>query len=187
MNFIRMMLYGENLKPEWEKYRRIFMYLVFGVLTTVVNFVCYLVCDKIIVAEINVRFILWDIDLIDILNTLIAWIVAVTFAFFTNRAFVFKSSDSILKEFISFVAARIATLVVFEEGTFILFVAILENALRIPKDTVMINIFSFGFTYLYLMKLINCVFVVFANYFLSKFFVFRNRKADDSVDSDSRK
>ena len=121
-DFIVMMFTGKNIKPEWEKYRKIFMYLVFGVLTTLVNIVVYIVCDKLITGEIILNLFSLKLDLIDIINTFIAWVLAVLFAFFTNRAFVFLSKGSIIKELISFFAARLATLIVFEEGTFLLFI-----------------------------------------------------------------
>ncbi|MCQ2534521.1 MAG: GtrA family protein [Clostridia bacterium] len=185
-DFIVMMFTGKNIKPEWEKYRKVFMYLVFGVLTTAVNFISYIVCDKLITGEIILSIFGFKLDVIDIINTFISWVLAVLFAFFTNRAFVFLSKGSIIKELISFFAARLATLIVFEEGTFLLFILILENAFKIPKDTILfaiplLSFSTFNFTYLYLLKLINCVFVMIANYFLSKLFVFRNKEAKKEV------
>ena len=52
-----------------------------------------------------------------------------------------------------------------------------------PASTPMFMIASFAFTYDYLVKLINCVFVVIANYVLSKIMVFRKK---DMVDYNAK-
>ena len=51
-----------------------------------------------------------------------------------------------------------------------------------PMTTISIFGFSFGFTYEYLVKLINSVFIVIANYVMSKLMVFKNK---DMVDYNS--
>ncbi|MGG2063548.1 GtrA family protein [Bacillus sp. S14(2024)] len=72
-------------------------YVIFGVLTTLVNIVCYALLTK--VFQIDYKW-----------ATTIAWIVSVLFAFVTNKLYVFqskpKSAASILKEFISFMFFR---------------------------------------------------------------------------------
>jgi len=88
-------------------------------------------------------------------NTL-AWAAAVVFAFFTNKKYVFRSRATgrgLWFEFLSFVAARIASLAV-DMGWMILAVG------RWGMEENVANIFS------------NIV-VVIANYFFSKFVVFR--------------
>lgn len=80
-----------------EKYREIAAYIVFGVLTTLVNWVVYTVlslCTPLGVTALNA----------------IAWTAAVIFAFFTNKVYVFKSGagikNGLFVEFATFVAAR---------------------------------------------------------------------------------
>lgn len=60
------------------QYKDILSYLFFGVCTTLVNIVCYYVCVR------------W-LGLSTIEGTVVAWILAVLFAFVTNKQFVFKS------------------------------------------------------------------------------------------------
>lgn len=72
------------------------MYLVMGVLTTVVNFVCYFI---------------FELFLSPTLSTVIAWFISVLFAYITNSKWVFLSNAKTLKEhlaqIISFFAARL--------------------------------------------------------------------------------
>ena len=88
----------------YKKNEEVVMYLIMGVLATIVN--------------ISVKYAL----LFTILNpkdafelqvaVIISWIAAVLFAYTTNRKFVFKSKENnILKEFSSFIVARIITLI----------------------------------------------------------------------------
>ena len=76
--------------------RETISYLIFGVLTTVVNIGIYKLCRTV---HIEYR-----------LSTIIAWIIAVIVAFVTNKIFVFESTNMqsgiVFKEAVSFVAAR---------------------------------------------------------------------------------
>ncbi len=86
-----------------RKYRHVLLYGIFGVLTTVVNIVVYWVMAHLL-------------HLTTTPSTLIAWVVAVLFAYLTNRKWVFDSqaegNKQILAELISFFLCRIATGVV---------------------------------------------------------------------------
>jgi len=184
---IKAFIRGDNtLNPSQKKSREVFFYLVFGGLTTLVNMVSFIVFDKLFDAR-HVFLALGDyhFDLLgeDVLNLTTAWIVAVIFAFVTNRAFVFVSKGPILKEFFSFVTSRIATLIAFEIGTFKLCILILENGFGIDKGAVLFSVVGLTCTYKYVVKLINSVLVVIGNYVLSKIFVFNKsgsaRKEDD--------
>ena len=82
-----------NIKKLYDKYRDVIPYLFFGVLTTVVNVVGYWV------AAHPFR---WSV----MPSTIFAWVLAVLFAYITNRKWVFhstaKGSKEILKEMVSF-------------------------------------------------------------------------------------
>lgn len=86
--------------------KEVVSYLIFGVLTTVVNMVTYSVLT---VAAFNNA----PTDAQVTLSNGIAWCVAVIFAFFTNKLFVFESKSFrpsvFVKEFIAFVGSRIVT------------------------------------------------------------------------------
>lgn len=76
------------------KYKEIILYLVFGILTTLVNIVIY--------------FIFANIFMINyLISNIIAWIISVLFAYLTNRKYVFESKrSSIFFEMISFFCSR---------------------------------------------------------------------------------
>ena len=79
------------------------MYLFFGVCTTLVNIISYFIMAHIL--NMPVMF-----------STVVAWILAVLFAYFTNRKWVFDSKattkEEIFRELVSFFACRLATGVV---------------------------------------------------------------------------
>ena len=56
---------------------------------------------------------------------------------------------------------------------------ICESVTGVPVSTPMFMIGSFAFTYDYLVKLINCIFVIIANYVLSKLMVFKKKDMID--------
>lgn len=124
-------------------------YLIFGVLTTVINIVVFYIADKQLSLFIDSKVSV-------LTSNIIAWVVAVAFAFITNKLFVFESKDMsfniLLKEIIAFVIARLLSLA-FDE--LFMFVAIF---------------FMPGL----IAKIISNVFVVIINYVLSKFFIFKN-------------
>jgi len=186
---IKSFILGDiTLNPSQKKAREVFFYLVFGGLTTLVNMVSFILFDKLFGARhVFLTLGSFHFDLLgnDVLNLTIAWIVAVTFAFITNRAFVFVSKGPIFKEFFSFVTSRIATLVVFEIGTFKLLLLILQHGFGINNSVVLFSVVGVTCTYKYLVKLINSVLVVIGNYVLSKIFVFN--KSGPSRKGEGRK
>ena len=124
----------------------IFRYLIVGGLTTVVSLGVYYGC------------VLTFLDPKDPLQlqtaNIISWIAAVTFAFFANRIFVFRSTGAgILREAGAFYLARVGTLLM---DMAIMFIGV---TLMGYSDKVM--------------KLVVQVVVTIANYVFSKLFVFR--------------
>ena len=69
-----------KIKALFLKYRDILTYLVFGVLTTAVNYLVYLPCYNLLSLSSSV-------------SNVIAWAEAVAFAYVTNKLFVFHSHD----------------------------------------------------------------------------------------------
>ena len=177
---------GKDLTEKQEKIRKLFRYLVSGGITTVINWVLYIVIDKLIQVDMTVNIIGKPVSLKYIINQIICWIVSVLVAYFLNRITVFRSKGSILRELMSFFGARIISFLVLELGLYSLMIWGCVALTGLPIDTAMttISIFglSFGFTYEYLVKLINSVFVVIANYIMSKLMVF---KKNDMVDYNS--
>jgi putative flippase GtrA len=169
---LKAFLKGDNsLTAAQKRTREVFFYLVFGVLTTVVNLISFAVFDFIFGGSHINRDILYAI------NNTVAWIVAVLFAFVTNRTIVFSSKGPFFKEMLSFFASRIVTLIVFELGTFELFKLLFENGFGLGMKSTAFAIGTFECPYLYIVKITNSVFVVIGNYVLSKLFVFRGAKS----------
>lgn len=136
----------QKVKELYGKYEEIINYLIIGVLTTVVSLATYYLC----VYTVLDPKIGWQLQLANI----ISWIVSVTFAYITNRKFVFKShEENIKKEATSFYASRIITLLM-DMGIMFLFVTTLHL-----NDK--------------LFKIVSQVIVIVANYIISKFFVFK--------------
>ena len=137
---------SSKLKTILKKYRSELIYLVFGVLTTVVNYLVYYPC-----------FLYFGSASV---SNAIAWIFGVVFAYLTNKPFVFESHDWSIKtvapEFMKFVGTRIASGAA-ETGILLLTVDVLGwNGIA--------------------WKLITSVLVVVLNYVGSKFLVFRKKE-----------
>ena len=162
-----------------EKFREIFWYFVFGVLTTIVNLIAFAVLREVFKVKWPVTIGKWSFDLFVTFINAIAWVVAVVFAYVTNKLFVFHTKGNVKKEFISFVAARLLTFFAFELGLFSLSVMVMENACNMPKDDILISIFGIDIANIYLVKLFIAVFVVIANYIFSKLFIFKKKESSD--------
>ncbi len=181
---LKMLFFGSSkLNAKQEKIRMLFMYLVCGVLTTVVNTVSFLAFDKLVVGSLDVSIFGYSFDCLDLINNSIAWVVSVLAAFFSNRAFVFLSKGNIWRELLSFAAARLVSFFIIEIGTFALMIMLTENCFGISKDAVIVSIYSFTITYLYLIKCLNSIILVVVNYFMSKILVFNKDKKKTSDES----
>ena len=88
------------LRKVAEKYSDVIAYLIFGVLTTVINIAVYWAAARLL-------------GMATVPATVIAWVAAVLFAYLTNRRWVFHSEASgpreIVPEILRFFAARLAT------------------------------------------------------------------------------
>ena len=89
-----------KIKELVVQYWEVLSYLIFGVLTTIVNYLVYLPVYNLL-------------GLSAALSNAIAWVVAVAFAYLTNKPFVFKSHDWSAKtgipELTKFVGCRVAS------------------------------------------------------------------------------
>lgn len=136
------------MKELFNKYKEIIMYLIFGVLTTVISLIVYYALTYTILNPNNSIYL-------QIANIL-SWIAGVLFAYFTNRKYVFESkNENKLKEFISFVGARVTTLIL---DMLIMGVGV---SLLHGNDKIL--------------KLISQVLVIVGNYVLSKLIVFKKK------------
>ena len=136
------------MKKLLDRYREVILYLIFGVLTTIISLAVYYILTITILNPENAL-------LLQIANVF-SWICGVTFAYITNRIFVFKSNNkNKLKEATTFVGARIITLLM---------------------DML---IMAIGVTFLHyndkIIKIISQVVVIVSNYLFSKLFVFKKK------------
>ena len=136
----------KQLKELYLKYKELVNYLVVGVMTTVVSLATYYGCVLTILDPQSAV----QLQIANILS----WIAAVTFAYFTNRKYVFESTESnMVKEATKFYASRLSTLA-------------MDMAIMFVGVTVL------GFSDK-IMKLVVQVVVTIANYVISKLFVFK--------------
>jgi putative flippase GtrA len=136
----------EKIKSVFAKHRELILYVIFGGLTTAVDW-----C---------ISFLLYSLDVNVHVADVIAWCAAVLFAFVTNRILVFQSGErramGVLRELSTFAGGRVLTLLLQELVVFVFYDLIGWSA--------------------YLVKLVAAVLVIVLNYFISKLLVFRKKK-----------
>lgn len=124
--------------------REVIFYIIFGILTTLVNIVVSTLLESILHLEGN-------------LASTIGIICSILFAYFTNRKLVFNSTATtfkeISKEFSKFIAGRLFTMVIEMLGFYLLY-TVFTIPMLISKCTI-------------------SVIVIILNFFISKFFAFK--------------
>ncbi len=140
----------KKLKELWVKYEEIIAYLIVGVLTTIVAWA----------AKFLANFLLYDNTMYptssqNLVLSIINWVAGVTFAYFTNRKFVFKSHEPMAKEAPKFVLSRVSTLIL---------------------DAVVMQVLGACGVNVVIATFISAVLVMIGNYVFSKIFVFKGEK-----------
>lgn len=136
-----------------KKYEEILAYLIVGVLNTLVSWGAWFAC----------AFTFLDADVVwqNIALSIISWVVGVVFGYFMNRIFVFKSKEpNMLREFLQFSGGRVSTWV-------------LDAVMMV----LMVNILSINES---VSKIFVSVLVMIGNYLISKLFVFKKDKQQES-------
>ena len=133
----------------YKKNKEVLLYLFFGGLTTVISIGSYSYCDVALHMHMN-----------ELIANVISWIFAVTFAYVTNKIWVFQSQTTCFRDLCmeigKFFGGRLATLGV-EELILFVFISLMHwNSI--------------------LVKLIAQVVIVILNYIISKIFVFKEKK-----------
>lgn len=133
-------------QPLYKKYKSVLLYLFFGALTTLVSILSFYIAGT-------------TVGINEHAANVISWILAVTFAFVTNRIWVFDARCDTKKEFLSqmrdFYVGRLATLGV-EELILLVFVTLM----KLNKNVI---------------KIIAQLAILVLNYLVSKLFVFKNK------------
>ncbi len=137
-------------KSLYHKYKEIILFAFFGGLTTLVNVVAYFISSRL--CRLNV-----------IASTIIAWALAVLFAYITNRKYVFQSKNTTVKsvtmEFGAFISSRLLTGLL-DLAIMYVFVKLLDQ-----NDVVI--------------KIISNIIIIISNYLLSRLLVFKQHHTKD--------
>ena len=167
------------MKQLFQKYREIIMYLIFGVLTTVVGFGTYFaimlgaeqIWGEAMQNETHATYLA-----VYFAAQIIQWVAAVLFAFFTNRAWVFTDADrsegTMGRQLVLFAGSRVASLGLDIAVTYGLTLLL---ALWITTPPVLLGV---SLTPGIIAKVVAAALVIVANYVLSKIFVFKSKKKD---------
>lgn len=130
-------------QPLYKKYKEILLYLFFGCLTVLVSIVSY--------AIFNLIF-----KIPALIANIISWILAVLFAFYTNRIWVFRASTNSKRDFLrqmfSFFSGRFVTLIIEELILFLFITNLHYGSMEV--------------------KIVAQIVVVILNYIISKLWVF---------------
>ena len=154
------------MKQLFLKYKEIVLYIFFGVVTTLVNFVVFKLCNLLFGTHLY------------LISNVIAWAVAVLTAFFTNKLWVFESKSwdaaVLRRELPTFVGARVFSFLIEEAG---LFLAI---------DLLGIGALSFALPFITVQghdacKIFLTVVVLVLNYIFSKLVIFKKEKDDNGA------
>ncbi len=145
----KMKVFWRRIRELYLKYMEQVNYLIVGGLTTAVSLITYYLCTA--------TFLNPENPLQLQTANVISWICAVTFAYFTNRKYVFFSQEqNRLKEAGRFYLSRVATLLI-EMGIMWLGVTALGMDDRIVKPVAQ-------------------VVIIIANYVFSRLLVFRKKE-----------
>ena len=140
----------KKIKKLYNKYKEIVNYLIIGVLTTIVSLVSfYLIRIFVFTSDSQI-----DIQLANV----ISWILAVLFAFVTNKKYVFESSSRGYQKFVEMIKFYISRLTTLGVEMFVMW--LLTSPLKLDD---MIS------------KIIVQFIIVILNYVFSKLFVFKKR------------
>jgi len=138
----------ETAKQLFKKYEEIIVYLIVGVLNTIVSWAAFFLCAYTILDA----QVVWQNTVLNV----ISWVVGVVFGYFMNRKYVFKSTEpNMWKEFLQFSGGRISTGVLD-----VVMMILMVNFLHIHE----------GFS-----KIFVSVLVMIGNYIISKVFVFKKK------------
>ena len=158
-----------KLKELYKKYEEVILYLFFGVLTTIISVGLYwllgVMFDYIAATSGNSGLTLQNNGFINSSCVVFKNIIAILFAYITNRIFVFKSKTSGFKaitlEMLSFFAARLTTMV-FE----VIFMFVTVNVFALQP---------------LLMNIIAQFVIVVLNYVFSKLWIFKNEDSAEKT------
>jgi len=155
----------QTVKGLLKKYREIIMYLIFGVLTTVVNFIVYYILPHNEAPMFSIDIFGYTLDVSEwLIANVAAWVAAVVFAFVVNKIFVFEDKNNsfkaVMRQIWQFVSVRIVSFVL-ETVLMWVLIDIIHMSTNIAKIPV-------------------AVLTVVINYIASKLFIFRKKSKNET-------
>ena len=157
----------------YKAHKEIVLYFAFGIGTTIVSILSYYLCRVFFPDKESVPgWLQWVYSITGVfgiesntaLPVIVSWFLSVTFAFLTNRVYVFGSTANTFGKFmleaIRLYATRIATL----------FVDLLIMFLLVDLPGIHNAVYEFA------AKIFSNIIVLILNFILSKVFVFRKKK-----------
>ncbi len=150
-----------NVNRLFAKYKEIIIYIVFGVLTTLLNFAVFFCLQSVFGKDGY------------LLHNAIAWVAGVLFAYVTNKLFVFNSKSwsvkVVVKESMQFTVARLISFFVEELG-----LLLLVDVLNVGNYTLNLRVITINGAGV--SKIFLAVVVVILNYIFSKFIIFKKEQ-----------
>lgn len=143
----------EKLKKIYRQHEEIIVYLIVGVLTTIVSWAAKFLANALLFNNT-----MYPTPFENTVLSTVNWVTGVIFAFFTNRRFVFKSKEPMRKEAPKFVLSRVATWIL---------------------DIAVMQVFTALGINLVIGTIVSAVLVTVANYVFSKLFVFNKKKSEE--------
>ena len=133
----------KKIRAFYAENKEFLLYLFFGGLTFIVSVSSYAFCNL-------------ELGINELTANIVSWILAVAFAYVTNRIWVFqsvgRSKAEVFREIVSFAGSRIATLILEETVLFIFITVMNFNSIAV--------------------KITAQIIVILSNYLLSKLLVF---------------
>lgn len=137
----------EKIKGLLKKYEEMIAYLIVGTLTTIVSWAAMYLASWLLFGNP-----LHPSPFENAVMSSVNWVAGVTFAYFTNRRYVFKSHESMAREIPKFVLSRVSTLIL---------------------DLVIRQVFGMLGINTYITTFVSAVLVFIGNYVFSKLLVFK--------------
>ena len=143
----------KKLADWYREHREAMRYLIFGVLTTIVNILTYALFASVILKGVPSKEVVVNV------SEIIAFIVAIIFAYVTNKIYVFNSKTNnfkeLMREITSFTGCRIVTEIVS--------ILMMNAAIWFSINDI-------------LMKVIANIVVIILNFIFSKLIIFKKKE-----------
>ncbi len=166
------------MKKLFEKYREIILYLIFGVLTTIVAWGGYFLILWLLGAAFSVDEASAAMQVIRVVANVISWAMGVIFAFYTNKIFVFEDKNNeakhVWRKLIEFSSSRLVTLIL--EIVVVWATVELLKLFKYQAFVLPLIVMDLTVTMDLIAKGIAAVLVIIGNYILSKLFVFNKKR-----------